>query len=106
MGGKVESPVSLLMRIGNAAHASKKPCCCALFLVRMGTFRRFCQQFILTNNASRSTVSFPRNSRVFHVFRRAPHDDAADEDALHLKAVCSNPRQKREKPAPESRTSG
>jgi hypothetical protein len=43
---------------------------------------------------------------MFHVFRRAPHDDAADEDALHLKAVCSNPRHKREKSAPEPRTSG
>jgi hypothetical protein len=103
---RVENPDSLLMRICNVAHASKKPCCCALFLVVMGTFRSFCQQFILTNNASGSTVSFPRNSRVFHVFRRAPHDDAADEDALHLKAVCSDPRQKREKPAQKSRTSG
>jgi hypothetical protein len=85
---------------------AKNPTVVRFFWLELRRFGRFCRQFILTNNPSRSTVSFPRNSGVLYVFRRAPHDDAADEDALHLKAVCSNPRQKREKPAPESRTSG
>ncbi|WP_283441624.1 hypothetical protein [Noviherbaspirillum suwonense] len=76
------------------------------FWLKRVALHRFCEQFVLTNNASRSTLSFPRNSGSFDVFRRAPHDDAAVEDALHLKAVCSNPRQKREKPAQEPRTSG
>jgi hypothetical protein len=85
---------------------AKNPVVVRFFWPESGVFHRFYAQIILTNSASGSTLTFPRNSRVFHVFRRAPHDDAADEDALHLKAVCSNPRQKREKPAPEPRTSG
>jgi hypothetical protein len=94
------------MRMGNAAHASKKAPDCAYFQARIGQSYLIFEQFILTNSALGSTVSFPRNSRSFHVFRRATHDDAADLGTLLLKAVCSNPRHKRDESVPECSTSG